>query len=205
MSTTVKDTILGETIALFQKEGIEAFSEEQLRQKLDISQATFNELFSSKANLVREALLFDIERQKDYQKELVKDAQSAIEEILIMIQDGIKNMQATNPAYIFDLQQHYPKVWQIALDHLNTHSYHQLYDILNRGVQAGEFRKDLNLQLVTKIMLEMLSLMLNPQVFPPDRYNLSEVYRSIYLYYIRGICTENGAKNADNFFARYSV
>ncbi|MFC5270784.1 TetR/AcrR family transcriptional regulator [Adhaeribacter terreus] len=205
MNTTVKDTILGETIILFQQEGIEAFSEDELRQKLDISQATFNELFSSKANLVRQTLLFDIEKQQKYQKELVKDAKSAIEEILLMIQNGIKNMKATNPAYILDLQQHYPEVWQIALDHLNTHSYHQIYDILNRGVQGGEFRKDLNLQLVTKIMLEMVGLLLNPQVFPPERYSLSEVYRSIYLYYIRGICTENGAKNADNFFAKYSV
>jgi AcrR family transcriptional regulator len=130
----VKETILGEAISLFQKEGIEAFTEEQLRSKLDISQATYNELFSSKANLVREALLYDIKKQQEHQKELVKDVKSAIEEILIMIQDGINNMKATNPAYITDLQQYYPEVWEIALNHLNTHSYYLLHDILNRGV-----------------------------------------------------------------------
>jgi hypothetical protein len=52
-------------------------------------------------------------------------------------------------------------------------------------------------------MLEMLPLMLNPQVFPPERYNLSEVYRSIYLYYIRGICTDKGSQHADTFFASF--
>ena len=202
---TVKDTILEETYNLFRNEGIEAYSEEELRSRLDISQATYNELFAGKEDMVRQTLLYDMERQKTYQKKLLENAQNAIEEILILIQDGIKNMQNTNPAFIIDIQQHYPAVWALCLEHLNTYSYHQIYDILNRGVQAGEFRKDLNLQLVTKIMLEMVSLLLNPQVFPPDRYNLSEVYRSIYLYYIRGICSDGGAKSADTFFAKYTI
>lgn len=201
----VKDTILEEAVALFQREGIEANSEEQIRQKLDISQATYNELFSSKESLVRQAVLFDMEQQKILQANLVKNAKSAIDEILILIQDGIQNMKETNMAYVGDLINHYPKVWELCLDHLNTHSYHQTYDILNRGVQAGEFRKDINMQLVTKIMLEMLGLLLNPVTFPPDKYNLAEVFRSIYLYYIRGICTDSGARAAENYFAKLSL
>jgi AcrR family transcriptional regulator len=202
---TVKETILEETLGLFQKEGIEAYSEEELRNKLDISQATYNELFRSKEELVRQTVLFDIEKQKNHHKNLLKNAGSAIEEILILLQDGIKNINITSPAYIIDLQQHYGAVWNICLNHLNTYSYHQIYDILNRGVQEGEFRKDINLQLVTKIILEMVGLLLNPQVFPPDRYNLAEVYRSIYLYYIRGICTETGSKKAEGYFSTYTI
>ncbi|MBK0404229.1 TetR/AcrR family transcriptional regulator [Adhaeribacter sp. BT258] len=202
---TFKETLLDEALALFQQEGVEANTEPELRSKLDISQATFNELFASKASLVRETVLHDIEKQKKHHLNITQNAHSAIEEILILLQDGIKNIKVTNPAYVTDLQQHYPEVWEIALDHLNTYSYHQIYDILNRGVQAGEFRKDINLQLVTKIMLEMVGLLLNPQTFPPDRYNLSEVYRSIYLYYIRGICTDSGSKVAEKFFSTYNI
>ena len=44
--------------------------------------------------------------------------------------------------------------------------------------------------------------MLNPHIFPPDRYNMSEVFRSIFLYYIRGICTDEGARIAAGHFAR---
>ncbi|MBU6119692.1 hypothetical protein [Hymenobacter siberiensis] len=51
-------------------------------------------------------------------------------------------------------------------------------------------------------MLEQLNVMLNPQVFPPDRYNMREVFRSIFLYYIRGICTDDGARIAAEHFAR---
>ena len=44
--------------------------------------------------------------------------------------------------------------------------------------------------------------MLNSHIFPPDRYNMSEVFRSIFLYYIRGICTDKGARIAAGHFAR---
>jgi hypothetical protein len=47
-------------------------------------------------------------------------------------------------------------------------------------------------------------MVLNPVVFPPERYNLAEVFRSIYLYYIRGICTDAGARVVEAFFARNS-
>ena len=45
-------------------------------------------------------------------------------------------------------------------------------------------------------------MLLNPQAFPPDRYNMREVFRSIFLYYIRGICTDEGARIAAEYFAR---
>lgn len=201
----IKDTILEEAIHLFQAEGIESNSEEAIRQKLDISQATYNELFASKEDLVRQAIQHDMQVQEQFQKKLLKEAGNSVDELLLLIQNGIKNMRETNPVYLSDLIQHYPRVWQMCLEYLNSHSYFQLYDILNRGVQAGDFRKDVNLQLVTKIMLEMVSLLLNPQTFPPDKFNLAEVYRSIYLYYIRGLCTDSGARNAEAYFSKLSL
>ena len=58
------------------------------------------------------------------------------------------------------------------------------------------------LQLVTKILIEQVNMLLDPQIFPPARVNMSAVFRSIFLYYIRGICTDNGARIAAGHFAR---
>lgn len=88
------------------------------------------------------------------------------------------------------------------MDHMHSYSAPQLQALLNDGIRSRLFRSDINIQLVTKILLEQVTLMLNPQVFPPDRYNMSEVFRSIFLYYIRGICTDEGARIAAEHFAR---
>ena len=58
------------------------------------------------------------------------------------------------------------------------------------------------MQLVTEKLIEQLNMLLNPLVFPPDRYNMAEVFRSIFLYYIRGICTDEGSRIAAEHFAR---
>ena len=50
--------------------------------------------------------------------------------------------------------------------------------------------------------MKQLNLLLNPPVFPPDRFNMAEVFRSIFLYYIRGICTDEGARITAEHFAR---
>ncbi len=187
---------------MFKKEGIEANSEDDLIKKLDIRQTTFRELFSDKKDVVKKTVLFDMEEQKREHAVILSKASSPVEEIFLLLHHGINDMKKLNPLYITDLQSHYPEVWQLGMEHLNTYSYHQLSEIINRGVINGDFRKDVNIQLVTKIILEQLNMMLNPVMFPPSRYDLAEVFRSIYLYYMRGICTEKGGKTAEEFFTR---
>ena len=45
----------------------------------------------------------------------------------------------------------------------------------------------------------------NPQVFLPERLNMVGVFRSIFLYYIRSICTDKGARITAEHFARLQV
>ncbi|WP_439880785.1 TetR/AcrR family transcriptional regulator [Pontibacter sp. MBLB2868] len=199
---TFLETILEETLQIFKKEGIEANSEEQLIRKLDIRESSYNEMFKSKTELVRETVLFDIDTQEKGKERILALAQNPVEEIMLLLQDGLDNLQSMNPLYFVDLQQSYPEIWKLCLDHLNSHSYHQISDIINRGIIESLFRKDVNLQLVTKIILEQITMILNPVVFPPERYNIREVFRSVYLYYLRGICTEHGGKMAEEFFSK---
>ncbi|MFD1184645.1 hypothetical protein [Pontibacter rugosus] len=48
-------------------------------------------------------------------------------------------------------------------------------------------------------------MLLNPAIFSPELYDLSEVFRSMYLYYVRGLCTEQGSKFAEAYFSRSSI
>ncbi|MDX5481346.1 MAG: TetR/AcrR family transcriptional regulator [Hymenobacteraceae bacterium] len=202
---TMLHTILGETLQIFKREGIEANTEEELIHKLDIRQSAYNEMFKSKADLVMQTVQHDLEEQKQEHARFLALANSPVEEIMLLLQDGVQNLRHTNPRYITDLQQFYPEAWRLGIDHLHTYSYHQISDIINKGILQGLFRRDVNLQLVTKIILEQLFLILNPAVFSPDRYDLGEVFRSVYLYYVRGICTEQGGKLAEEYFSRINL
>ncbi|WP_162428145.1 TetR/AcrR family transcriptional regulator [Pontibacter pudoricolor] len=201
---TFLETILGEILQLFKREGIEANSEADIIRKLDIRQSTYHELFHNKQDMVLQVTRFDIEQQNNKQQELLKTARNPVEEIMLLLVDGIKTIKDINPVFITDLQS-YPEAWQLSLENLANNNQQVNAEILNRGVLAGYFRRDINLQLVTKIILEQFFMMINPAVFPPDKYDLAEVFRSIYLYYVRGICTDHGGKMAEEFFAKNNL
>ncbi|GEO05672.1 hypothetical protein AAE02nite_33360 [Adhaeribacter aerolatus] len=202
---TLKETITQEALTIFKKEGLENISEPYLLNRLDISQATFREIFRSIPDLVNQVMEYDLTLQRNEHQQILAKSPNAVEDIMCLLVHGIKQVKSTNPLYYFHLQQHYPQAWQIGISHLYSYSYPQIHGIINKGVLEGNFRKDINIPLVTKIIMEQLNMLLNPTLFPPDRYNLAEVFRSIFLYYLRGLCTDTGARQAEHFFAHNQI
>lgn len=197
---TLKDTILQEVLNLFKHEGFDELSESDIITRLNISQATYKEIFSNDEDLVKQVVLQDIENQKNRHKLFLKASNSGVADIMLLLQNTIEELKDVHPYYYEQLQK-FPDAWAIMLNHINTYSNHLIADIINRGVLEGDFRRDINIQLVTKIILEQAKMMLNPQIFPSGSYNLNEVFRSVYLYYFRGLCTDKGAKLAEGFFS----
>ena len=102
---TFLDTILGELLQIFKREGIEANSDADLIKKLDIRQSTFHELFSSRENLVRQVILYDIEIENKRQLDLLSKASNPVEEIMLLLQDGTLAIKQVNRVYIVDLHK----------------------------------------------------------------------------------------------------
>jgi type VI protein secretion system component VasK len=104
--------------------------------------------------------------------------------------------------FCVNVQTGFPKTWDEGMENLTSYSASQLQQLLNAESRNRLFRANINIQLVTKVLVEQLNLLLNPPVLPPDRFNMAEVFYSIFLYYIRGICTDEGARIAAEHFAR---
>ncbi|TGE14475.1 TetR/AcrR family transcriptional regulator [Hymenobacter elongatus] len=203
MSLTLRDTLLEEALQLFQTQGITNLSLERIMTKLDISPATFREMFHDKEDLVLQTMQYDIERQKREHVELFQRVPNPVGRLLSLLELGIRDLRKiSSPAYFSDLVQHYPQVWAVGMQHLEDYSYPQTHSLLNEGVVQKLLRGDINIALVSKIIIEQLNMVLNEQVFPASRYNVAEVFRSVYLYYIRGLCTDEGIKAASSYFAR---
>ncbi|RAK63178.1 TetR/AcrR family transcriptional regulator [Hymenobacter edaphi] len=203
MSRTLRDTLLDQARDLFQRAGIETQSPEQLIAALDIAPATFREMFRDKADLVMQVTLHDIERQKQEHADLFARVPDPVGRLLSLLEMGIRDLQkVTAPTYFADLIQHYPEAWEVGQQHLMSYSYPQLHGLLNDGVVQKLLRGDINIGLVSKIIIEQLNMMLNEHIFPSSRYNIAEVFRSVYLYYFRGLCTDEGMQAASAYFAR---
>jgi AcrR family transcriptional regulator len=198
---TLKQTVLQELLTLIRQEGLSQLTEQQVLARIDISSATFKEFFSGMEDLVTQVVQHDLDTRKQEHEQLFAQEPSPLRRLLLIVQLGLETLRNSQPTVLKEIQENYPAAWNLYWSHSTDYTTHLVHDLLNEGVLQKELRQDLNIQLVTKIMLEQLSMLVNPVVFPPERYNIAEVFRSVFLYYIRGICTENGMKKAEEFFA----
>ena len=199
---TLSTASLEATIPVFYRYGLHAAPDAALATALHTSEPDLTAQFPSRELLVHHAILADMERQKREHVELYAQYPSAVERLYGLLQLGLRDLASIPGQFYIDLQTGFPQTWDAVMENVNTYSAPQLQQLLNDGIRNRLFRSDINIQLVTKIIVEQLNMLLNPLVFPPDRYNMREVFRSIFLYYIRGICTDEGARIAAEHFAR---
>lgn len=202
---TFLNTILEEAQTIFKKDGIETYSEEEIIEKLSIRRSTFQELFTEKTDLLKKALAHELYNREQANKQALATISDPIQGIMYLLQDGILYLSQMSPKYLVEMQRYYPSVWVIYMNYINSHYYYQTSEILNAGIIKGFFRKDINIKLVSKIIIEQINLLFNTAVFPPDQFDIVEVFRSILLYYLRGLCTETGGKIADEMFLKYRL
>ncbi|MDB5233951.1 MAG: hypothetical protein JWR44_944 [Hymenobacter sp.] len=187
---------------VFYQHGLHTAPDDLLATVLHTSVPELKAYFPDRAALVHDVMLADRGRQKREHDELFAKYSTAVERLYGLLKLGLRDLASVPGQFYIDLRTGFPEVWDTAMEHMNTYTAPQLQQLLNDGIRNRLFRSDINIQLVTKILLEQITLMLNPQIFPPDRYNMSEVFRSIFLYYIRGICTDEGSRIAAEHFAR---
>ncbi len=187
---------------IFHQHGLHAAPDALLATALRTTVPALLVRFPDRAALVHHSLLADLERQKRDHAALYAQFPTAVERLYGLLQLGLRELAGVPGQFYGDLQTGFPQTWAAVMEHLASYSAPQLQQLLNDGIRSRLFRSDINIQLVTKILMEQLNLLLNPQIFPPERFNTGEVFRSIFLYYIRGICTDDGARIAAEHFAR---
>jgi hypothetical protein len=189
--TTPVAVSLEPALSVFYRYGLSAASDASLAEALSIPVAELHRLYPDRAALVHHTVLADIERQKREHTELYARYPSAVERCTAAA-TGLARLGHHSGQLLQRPSNHLPGDLGRCHGALGNVFGTSAAAVAQRRHPQPLFRSDININLVTKILMEQLSMMLNPAVFPPDRYNMAEVFRSIFLYYIRGICTDEG-------------
>ena len=187
--------------ALFRRRGFAAPTDTELAGSLSLPLADFLAQYPSREALALHCLLEDMERQKHDHVRLYEQYPSPVERLYGLINYSIQDLLDTSASYYPELMQ-YPSAALAMQDYLAQYSTPQLQQLLNEGIRQGLFRSDINIQLVTIILIQQVNIVLTPGIFPAGSFQVAEIFRSIFLYYIRGLCTDQGARLAAEHFAR---
>ena len=187
-----QDRIVAKAHELFLRYGIRSISMDEIANHLGISKKTIYQFFTDKDALV--SAVVDIEIRDNEAKCLAysQQAENPVQEICMamdMVEEMLKMM---NPALIFDMQKYHSAAFRKFESHVNGFLYDMVRQNLEKGVERGLYRPEINFDILTRYRLASIFMVFNPEQFNAGKHDLSTIIREITVLFLYGVCTEKG-------------
>ena len=201
----IKNKIVESAEGLFLKYGIKSVTMDDIAKDLAISKKTIYQFFKDKTEVVNSVARNHLEKERQEIEEIHAKAENIIEELIMMTRCMRDNHMRINPAVFLDLKKYYKSAWQIYLKYKNSVFYQSIVKSLERGIREGYFRKNIDIEILATIRLELIQLSFNDEIFPRDKFNFIEVQNQISDHFINGILTTKGKELLENYNKTYQL
>lgn len=188
----MKQKIIEEAERLFWKYGVRSVTLDDIAKRLGISKKTIYQHFTDKEDIICQVINEHFNGTKNEADCLLVEANNPVEEVLRMSEVVRKHSNDVNPSLVFDIQRHYPKAWAIYKQFKEEYLLDSIRDNLQRGLEQGLYRADMDLEIMSRLRLESIQLGFNEEVFPADTFRLVDVQIQLLHHFIRGILTDKG-------------
>ncbi len=189
----LKDKILLEAFEMFRKRGIRSVSMDDIAQEMAISKKTIYKWYENKDALVHAALDANLKAMQAECNLCVSSGANAIDELfktMRMIREMLTNI---HPTIFYDLQKFHPAAWQLFQEHKKGYLLGMIVQNMNRGIEEGLYRADLDLPVLSRLRLYQIDLAFNG-IFPPELFDLQRVQMACLEHFMLGIATLKGHK-----------
>ncbi len=184
---------------MFFRSGIRAVTMDDIARETGVSKRTIYENFRDKNELLRSCLIaMDRESEKNINK-LIKKSENTIEKIFSMLRMGIEMIKTINPHFSIDLKKYHYSIWKETYTKSEEKYLNNIIVLLKKGINEGLIRKNINIEIVSKLLQGQLNFLSDDRIFPPDRFNTSEVFENIVISFTRGIATRKGLEMIEKY------
>ena len=195
----VKDRILAKAADLFMRYGIKSITMDEIASSLGISKKTIYQFFTDKDGLVSAVIEQEITKNEMECVQFRDDAADAVHEIFLAVEDLDELLRYTNPLVLYDLEKYHPKAYRRIKDFKYQFLHRAMMENLQRGIDEGVYRADINKDIVAKSRIEASFLVFNPDIFPHSRYSMSEVNYQLATLFLHGVVTERGKQLIEQY------
>lgn len=178
----------------FMKYGIKSVTMDDISKNLSISKKTLYKYFKDKDDIVETIMKIDIEMEKNLMEKTCFISDNAIEETYAFSSIVTEKLKGLNTSIMYDLEKYYPKAWGLFVSHKKGYVYETIKDNLERGLEEGLYRKNLNSDIVAKLYSEKIDVLFDKELFPSGKFTFSEVYVEMMQYHLKGIVSKEGLK-----------
>ena len=184
--------ILQGTAELFLRYGVKSITMDEIARHISVSKKTIYQHFADKDELVITFTHMVLEQQKTEMLQMENNSENVMESLRDLSEFLRNKVCNINPSLLFDLKKYFPQAWKIFTEHKKTFLKDHLKRLLERGMKEGYFRANLNMNIISKMRIEQVEMIFNPDVFSETEFNISEVHIQLFQHFVYGICTLKG-------------
>jgi AcrR family transcriptional regulator len=172
--------------------GIRRMSLEEIRSNLKISKPIFNKHIKSKRDFVTKLLAFERRSFKTIFDDYNFEGINAIDILLTVGKEVALRFKDVNPSLTYELKKYYPALYRHHFERRQQFISEKIKINLTKGIDQGMYRKDLSIELVSRLYISRLIDMHNPEFFPPEQFSYDTLFDFMFDHLIRGIANEKG-------------
>jgi TetR/AcrR family transcriptional regulator, cholesterol catabolism regulator len=172
--------------------GVRSVSMDDLARETAISKKTLYRCFRDKDDLVRQTLmnhLNTLHAQIDTVMESIEDPIEQIERIAGFV---LEHARDVNPSLINDLRKYHPECFNLFSESRMKIFYAQVHRNIESGIAMGLYRANINSEILTRLYLNNVMSLIDPEVFPGKDTPFETRYRELIRYHLNGIVSEQG-------------
>lgn len=168
---------------------------DDVAQKLGISKRTLYEHFTSKDELLMRCMEKCTEDARIAHQKLSCDDKDVLQIFMEHIELTIMHIKKLSMAFLQDIARaNKPSVSSKFYEQRELNKQH-LGSLIKRGQEEGFIRTDINLTLMVNLFTEQSQTI--KEIYSTGKYSMEEIFDNVFISYLRGMCTAEGAKRID--------
>lgn len=192
MDTLTK--IMNAAVELFRRYGFKTITMDDVARHAGVSKKTLYQHFANKQEVINESVTWYKNHLFELCQQIFDSSGNAIEAMVGLMSLMEQTFRQMNPIAMMELQRYYPEGHQRFRETLLTQDVEVIRKNIERGIEEGLYREEINADLMAKIYIETsVSLCVSP-VLLNDRYDLHVVNKELMEHFLYGLMTPKGIK-----------
>jgi len=191
--------ILKKVKALYIKYGIKSITMDDVARELGISKKTLYQYVQNKDELVEKVVDLHQAEQDVFFEKIKSKKLNAIQSLLWVNKLISKMMEDYNPSVEFDLKKYHSSVFRKIKERGQKKMFDSVLDNIIQGKKEGLYRSNINETLIAKMYVLRVEMMMESDVISRDEMRDPENIGQILEYHIRGIASEKGIKEYEEY------
>jgi len=192
MDMDMKARIQQKAEELFKHYGIRSVTMDEIAGQLGISKKTIYHFYSDKDALVKDTFKSITDNNKEKCR-MAKDlSENAIHERYLASNAAQEVFSNLNPSVLFDLNRFHPTVFAEFEKFEKEVLFKLIKENILRGIKEGLFRKDIDVDIVTWMQLELVSAVFNHEEVLSGKTSPAHFDKQVKDFFLHGLCTPKG-------------